>query len=452
MAPMIGLAPLEPWIREKIGIGSSMAGKAFVEALKAYQLRKVNETIDYARNNAPFYRLWLASLPTEPLCALSEITRIPFTTPSDLADNPSNFMAVRQNDVARIVTLNTSGSTGTAKRLFFTEGDLELTVDFFHHGMSTLVRPGQRVVVLLPGERPDSVGDLLVRGLRRMDVDALIYGPVKDPLHAAHAIASFGAHCLVGIPTQVLAVACSQRGSAIGKGSIGSVLLSTDYVPRAIAETLKRIWDCRVFNHYGMTEMGLGGGVECEALDGYHLREGDLYFEVVDHETGEVCHDGVIGEVVFTTLTRRGMPLIRYRTGDIARNIPEPCPCGSVLKRMERVRGRWNGTASLGPDCTLTLSELDEALFRLPGLLDYRATTSKGSDGRFRLKIDVHRAEGGSLTDREVLQMLNKVDTIRKGIAGGDLEIPTVLFSKKGRWTTTGVSKRKIVTINDSLI
>jgi phenylacetate-coenzyme A ligase PaaK-like adenylate-forming protein len=280
-----------------------------------------------------------------------------------------------------------------------------------------------------------------------MDVHALAYGPVTDPLHAARAVASYQAHCLVGIPTQVLAVARTRAGAAIGKGSIESILLSTDYVPRAIAKTLEEVWGCRVFNHYGMTEMGLGGGVECEALDGYHLREADLYFEVVDRQTGEVCSDGALGEVVFTTLTRRGMPLIRYRTGDIARIIPQPCPCGSSLRRMERVGGRWDGAVRLGPECTLTLSDMDEALFRLTGLLDYRVTVSKRRDGRFRLHIDVHRAEGGSPTDREVLRMLNEVDAIRKGIAGANLEIPAVRFSAEGRWTTTGVSKRKIVTM-----
>jgi len=446
----IGITPLEAWIARKARIGPGLGGRCFVEALRAYQLRRVNEVIDYARRNAPFYRRHLASLPAAPLSALSDVARIPFTTPSDLTDDPSGFLAVRQDDVARIVTLRTSGSTGEAKRLFFTEGDLELTVDFFHHGMSTLVRPGQRVVVLLPAERPDSVGDLLVRGLRRMDVRTLAYGPVTDPLHAAREVASFGAHCLVGIPTQVFAVARTRAGAAIGKGSIESVLLSTDYVPRAIAETLEEVWGCRVFTHYGTTEMGLGGGVECEALDGYHLREGDLYFEVVDHETGEGCSDGATGEVVFTTLTRRGMPLIRYRTGDIARIIPQPCPCGSALRRMERVRGRWDGNVRLGPESTLTLSDMDEALFRLTGLLDYRVTVSQGSDGKFRLHIDVHRRKGGSPTDREVLHMLNEVDAIRKGIAGANLEIPTVRFSTDGRWSTTGVSKRKIVTISPS--
>jgi phenylacetate-coenzyme A ligase PaaK-like adenylate-forming protein len=447
---MIGITPLEAWIREKARIDPGLTGRFFVEALENYQLRRLSEIINYARRNTPFYRLHLASLPAAPLSALSDIIRIAFTTPSDLANDPFGFLAVRQDDIARIVTLRTSGSTGEAKRLFFTEGDLELTVDFFHHGMSTFVRPGQRVAVLLPGEKPDSVGDLLVRGLRRMDVRALVYGPVTDPIHAAEAVASFGAHCLVGIPTQVLAVARSRTGAAIGKSSIKSVLLSTDYVPRAIAKTLEEVWGCQVFNHYGMTEMGLGGGVECEALDGYHLREADLYFEVVDHETGEPCSDGMIGEVVFTTLTRRGMPLIRYRTGDIARIIHQPCPCGSVLRRMDRVRGRWDGAVRLGPDCTLTLSEIDEALFRLPGLLDYRATVSKGRDGRFRLHIDVHRAEDGSLTDREVLQILNEVEAIRKGIARANLEVPTVRFSTEGRWTTTGVSKRKIVTTQGS--
>ena len=448
---MICITPLEAWIREKARIGRDLTGRSFVEALKAHQLQRLNETIDYARRNTAFYRRRLASFPAAPLSTLSDIARFPFTTPSDLSNDPFSFLAVRQDDVARIVTLRTSGSTGEAKRLFFTEGDLELTVDFFHHGMSTPVRPGQKAAILLPGEKPDSVGDLLLRGLQRMGVHVLMYGPVADPLHAAEAVVSFGAHCLVGIPTQVLAVARSRTGASIATGGIESVLLSTDYVPRAIAATLEEIWGCRVFTHYGMTEMGLGGGVECEALNGYHLREADLYFEVVDHETGEACSDGTMGEVVFTTLTRRGMPLIRYRTGDIARILPDPCPCGSVLRRMERVRGRWDGVIRLGPECILTLSDMDEALFRLRDLLDYRATTSKGMDGRFRLHIDVHRVEGASPTDREVLQTLKEVDAIRKGIATANLEIPTVRFSTEGRWTTTGVSKRKIVTRSDPL-
>ena len=442
---MINITPLEAWIRERTHIGHNRTDKLFAQALAAYQLQRVNQTIEYARSNVPFYSRHLASYPTTPLSELSDISRIPFTTASNIIENPYSFSAVRQDDIARIVTLRTSGSTGEAKRLFFTEADLELTVDFFHHGMSTLVRPGQSVAILLPGESPDSVGNLLLRGLRRMDVRALVYGPVADPSHAAEAIASFGAHCLVGIPTQVLAVAKSLAGSKIGKGGIESVLLSTDYVPQAIAKTLEEAWGCRVFTHYGMTEMGLGGGVECEALDGYHLREGDLYFEVVDRETGEICPDGVIGEVVFTTLTRSGMPLIRYKTGDIARFIYHPCSCGSALRRMERVRGRWDGVIRLGPECSLTLPDMDEALFLLPDLLDYRVTVSTGSDKKFHLQFDVLMAEGGNQTDRKVIDRLCEVGAIRKALADEIIETPRVRFSEDGRWTTTGVSKRKII-------
>ena len=89
--------------------------------------------------------------------------------------------------------------------------------------------------------------------------------------------------------------------------------------------------------------MGLGGGVECEAHLGYHLREADLYFEIIDPNTGRLVPAGEYGEVVFSTLTRRGMPLIRYRLGDRCRFLPGRCPCGSGLRLMERVSGRFEG-------------------------------------------------------------------------------------------------------------
>jgi phenylacetate-CoA ligase len=441
---MTTLTPLEPWIRKKACMSPTAKGIAFIKTLEAYQLKKINEVIDYARRNTAFYRNHLAFM-SGPLKGLSDIAMIPFTKPLDLSQNPFDFLAVRQDEVARIVTLRTSGSTGEAKRLFFTEADLELTIDFFHHGMSTLVQPGQKVAVLLPGEKPDGVGDLLRQGLLRMDIDVLPYGPVTDPIHAAHTIASFGAHCLVGIPTQVLSVAQTSKSLGVAISSIKNILLSTDYVPKAITDTLQEIWDCRVFNHYGMTEMGLGGGVDCEALNGYHLREADLYFEVVNHETGEPCPDGALGEIVFTTLTRQGMPLIRYRTGDIARMISGPCPCGSVLRRMEWVKGRWDSAIPLSPGCTLTLSDMDEVLFRLPGLLDYRVTASRCDDRKFRLHIDVRKTEDRGPTGRQVLQCLDTLDAIRNSVSNGTLEASTVCFSTEGGWATTGVLKRKII-------
>jgi hypothetical protein len=94
---------------------------------------------------------------------------------------------------------------------------------------------------------------------------------------------------------------------------------------------------------------------------------------------------------------------------------------------------------------------MDEALFQLPGLLNYRATVSKGMNGRFRLHIDMHSAEEGSPTGSEILQCLNKVEAIQKSVARGTLEAPTVRFSADGRLTTTSALKRKIVTMSDPL-
>jgi phenylacetate-coenzyme A ligase PaaK-like adenylate-forming protein len=446
---MMSITPLDAWIRKKTQIGFKPAGESFIHALKDYQLRLSNETIEYARRHTSFYRKHFSSLPTTPLTNLSDMARLPFTTASDLSDNPFQFLAVCQDDISKIVTLHTSGSTGASKRIFFTNADLELTLDFFHHGMSTLVRPGQRAVVLLPGEKPDSVGDLLMRGLQRMNVDALVYGPVADPHHAAEMIASFGAHCIIGIPTQVLAVATDRSGAKIGKDRIESLLLTTDYVPKAIAETLKKIWGCRVYTHYGMTEMGFGGGVECDALDGYHLREADLYFEIIDPDTGDICPEGNTGEIVFTTLTRQGMPLIRYRTGDIARMITSPCPCGSHLKRMGYAEGRKAGAVRLGSGGVLKISELDEALFGIQGLLDYRANVSTTHDGLFHLHIDIHRSETDCSTHGDVMKALERIGVIRQSVADGWLHTPTIHFSADGRWVTTGAAKRKILISHD---
>lgn len=442
---MISITPLEEWIREKACIGAGVTGPDFIDTLRDYQLQALNEIIRYARGNSPFYRDRLLSLSTEPLAHLSDINEIPFTSPSDIAGDPYRFLAVRQDDIARIVTLRTSGSTGESKRIFFTEDDLELTIDFFHRGMATLVRPGQRVAILLPGAIPDSVGDLLMRGLKRMNVKSLVYGPVADPVDAAQVIASFNAHCIVGIPTQVLAVAYSWPDEATQNSGIENVLLSTDYAPRAIERTLERIWGCTVFDHYGMTETGLGGGVECGVLDGYHLREADLYFEIVDRETGDPCPDGVEGEVVFTTLTRKGMPLIRYRTGDIARILKEPCPCGTTLRRMGRVKGRWDGIIPLDRGLNICLSDMDEALFCLPGLLDYRAVISRDETGDIRMDIHVHRVKGLGPAEEDVMRALVGIDVLGEAVSTGVVKGPTVFFSAEGRWATTGTTKRGII-------
>jgi len=96
---------------------------------------------------------------------------------NELRSYGQNMLCVSQDEVARIITMHSSGTTGPPKRLYFTGDDLERTIDFFHHGMKTLVKPGQKVLILLPGATPDSTGDLLSSALLRMDVTGWVYGP-----------------------------------------------------------------------------------------------------------------------------------------------------------------------------------------------------------------------------------------------------------------------------------
>ena len=199
-------------------------------------------------------------------------------------------------------------------------------------------------------------------------------------------------------------------------------LLSTDTVPASLAAAVEQAWGCAVFNHYGMTEMGLGGGVECQARRGYHLREADLLFEVVDPATGRPLPEGETGEVVFTTLTRRGMPLIRYRTGDLSHFIPGPCPCGAALRTLARVEGRIANRITIGAHGVLTLAELDETLFAVPDVTDYRATTA--CDSQHELSIDVSAAPGTDVVATAALQAaLLSIPLIRRAVEDGALSI-----------------------------
>ena len=143
-----------------------------------------------------------------------------------------------------------------------------------------------------------------------------------------------------------------------------------------------------------MTEMGLGGGVDCVARRGYHLREADLLFEVVDPETGAEVAPGAVGEVVFTTLTRVGMPLIRYRTGDYGRWVTSPCPCGTTLRTLAHITTRLSGPVELAPGVRLTQPDLDEALFTVDGVLNF--ATEVRDAGR-RLAVAIQMAPSADL-------------------------------------------------------
>lgn len=350
-----GSCPLDAWLAGQCGASTS---RALPVRLAQQQLHLLRHTLQQAMRGV-FYGARLQGC-AYGLTSLEDLTHLPFTTAEDLR-NWGDFLCVSQGDVQRMVTLHTSGTTGQPKRLAFTEADLARTRDFFAVGMSQLVRAGQRLAVLLPGaERPDGVADLLRQALGSAGVEVVAppvqvhmagtaaeTGAVKSDNPAAAGkrgevlarwVEEAGAHCMVAAPAQLASLRA--HFSTAGPQNLRGVLSSAEPLDADLGQYLRQHWQCEVLDHYGLTETAYGGAVECAAHQGFHVRELDVLIEIVDISGSKVLPDGQAGEVVITTLQREAMPLVRYRTGDVARILPGPCACGSPLRRLGPVLGR----------------------------------------------------------------------------------------------------------------
>ncbi|WP_241159712.1 DVU_1553 family AMP-dependent CoA ligase [Desulfovibrio sp. ZJ200] len=352
---MSGPSLLDLWLARACGAREPRQLAARLREAQAAALRR---TLRYALERSAFYARRLAQCDLN-LRGPEDLPCLPFTQPSDLR-NWRDFLCVSQGEVRRMVTLQTSGTTGSPKRLAFTDRDLARTRDFFRAGMSQLVGPGQRLAVLLPGaERPDGVADLLRQALAALGVAVAVPPPAGAHSGADHApdrhiwgdadhlrrwLRNFAPHCLVAAPAQLallLRIFPEQ-----GPPGLRGVLSSADRLDPGLARRVRHAWGCALLDHYGLTETAFGCAVECAAHDGYHLRELDVLAEIVDAASGAPLPPGEAGEVVITTLDREAMPLIRYRTGDVAALLPGPCACGSPLRRLGPVLGRleWVGS------------------------------------------------------------------------------------------------------------
>jgi len=337
------------------------------EAVEAWQMAELRRTLAWARGASPFHARRLAGIDLASLSTPADLARLPRMTAADLG--APGLLAVSQDHVARVVSLNTSGSSGPPKRLHFSRADLERTLDFFRVGMSTLAGPGDAVLVLLPGQREWGVADLLAQALPGIGARCVLPQAKKAAAQALpqqalphltetqaigpqpflpsqslpQQIKTQGVTTLVAAPTQLAKLLETPGAQSL---RLRAVLSSGEPLPDDLRRRLETAWGCEVFDHWGMTETGYGGGVECAAHNGYHLREADLLLEVADPETGQPLpmdeHSGrsATGEILLTTLGERALPLVRYRTGDAARWLAGPCPCGSFLRRLGRVPGR----------------------------------------------------------------------------------------------------------------
>ncbi|MDR0616570.1 MAG: AMP-binding protein [Synergistaceae bacterium] len=394
------------------------------------RLENLNDTLRRAREKSRFYARFLPDGPALRLRSLDELRRMPFTEEPDLSLGIEEFLCVHPIAVARIVSLQTSGSTGAPKRIAFTDADIQSIVRYFSFGMSQIVRPGERVMICLPGDSGYRVPHLLSLGIMDFGGFPTVYGPISDTDDAVKFTANLKPNCIVGIPVQVMALAerCAEANRVPRPES---VLLTADYAASSLKRRISEAFGCRVFNHYGSTEMGYGGALECSHGSGLHIRDDDLYFEIIDPRSGGAMPPGQEGELVFTTLTRKGMPLIRYRTGDFASFIAAPCGCGRTSMRISspwRMRGNFLQL----PGRRLTMPELDETLFSCPQVMDYSVSHASTPRGDLLLNLRVWASGKFRLSDTSKLKTLVEdilPDCVRVDIkiAGADETSPGLL-------------------------
>ena len=367
------ISPVEIWIAERTGLGNRLSP----ESLSEWQREKLRNAVLYARTRTRFYRD--LEYPSAGAAGL------PFTTPADIAADPPAFLAIPPGDVARVTTLMTSGTTGIRKRIFFSESDLERTRNFFATGMKTLVTTGQHTLILISDDTENSLGSLLRSALSRIGVSADILYGMQDAEEVARA--ARGADCLVGMPAELLYL--SRLHPDLRPGSI---LLTADYVPRCVVKSIADTWKCRVYTHYGLTEVGFGFAVDCDSHRGHHCRVADFFIEIIDPETGLPVKSGIPGEIVITSLASEAMPLIRYRTGDRSRLIDSRCGCGGMSPRLGRIEGRYENDIPVGGGQFISIHQLDELLFADPAVRSFRASLVQAV-GKNRLLLSIDSKE-----------------------------------------------------------
>lgn len=322
------------------------------EGLDALQLKRLNETLARLKERGGIY----AGYP-EKLDNLAQLAQLSFTTPAMLAENPGSFLLTSQSEVSRVISGATSGTTGPAKRVFYTQRDTENTVGFFAAGIGEMLCPGEKCLITFPFSGPFGLGDLIAKAVEKLGGIPVRAGFGRSWGELSALVEETQPETYIGFPVTLLSL------SRMHGVPIRRALVSGDACPKGVMDALEAALGNKLYPHYGSRECGLGGAVTCPAFEGMHLRENHIIPEIID-ENGQVLPEGAYGELVITTIGLEAMPLLRYRTGDYTRFLP-PCPCGGVTRRIDTVSRR---------EGTISMEALDSALFPLETLIDYRAS------------------------------------------------------------------------------
>ena len=349
-------------------IGLDAIENASRDEIAALQLERLRKTLTHAYNNVNHYKAKFdaAGVHPEDLKTLQDLARFPFTTKADLRDTyPFGMFAVPREQVLRIHA--SSGTTGKPTVVGYTRGDLDRWADLVARSIYAAGgRPGHKV--------HNSYGyGLFTGGLgahygaERLGCTVIPFGGGQTE-RQIQLIVDFQPDIICVTPSYMLAIAdeFERQGLDPGKTSLRIGLHGAEPWTHAMREEIEKRFNIDAVDIYGLSEV-MGPGVACECVeskDGPVLWEDHFLPEIIDPATGAVLPDGELGELVFTSLTKEALPIIRYRTRDLTRLLP---PTSRSMRRMGKITGRSDDMLIIR-GVNVFPSQIEEVVLKQPAL------------------------------------------------------------------------------------
>ena len=308
------------------------------QAREALQAARLRETVVWARERVPFYRQRLGDVEVR---GLADLAALPFTRKADLRTHyPFGLFAVPLGEIARIHA--SSGTRGKPTVVGYTIGDLDVWREVMARAMVAMgARPGDLVHIAL-GYGLFTGGLGFHDGAERIGM-TVVPTATGNTARQCLLLKDFCPAGIAATPSFALHIAetLAEQGTKPQEIGVRYGMFGAEPWSEGMRRAIERGLGCRAFDVYGLSEIvGPGVAGECEARDGLHVADDHFLPEIVDPETGQAREPGREGELVLTTLTKRALPMIRYRTGDITALTLEPCRCGRTSARIARLKGR----------------------------------------------------------------------------------------------------------------
>lgn len=313
------------------------------EQMRALQGKRLHKIVDYVYHNVPFYRDKLQQMGVTPddINTIDDIVKLPFTTKQDLRDNyPFGLQAAPMSEIIRIHA--SSGTTGNPTIVGYTRKDIGVWSECMARCLTAYGITRDDIFSVAYGYGLFTGGLGVHYGVENLGA-AVVPASTGNTEKHVRLIRDLGATGIACTPSYALHLAETMEKMGIGRDEIKLKVGAFGAEPwtERMREEIESRLGIKAFNLYGLSEiMGPCVSYECSEQNGSHINEDHYFPEVINPDTLEPVPDGESGELVFTSLTKEGMPLLRYRTRDLTSITREPCACGRTFARMTKIMGR----------------------------------------------------------------------------------------------------------------